>query len=158
MGLIDIKNTLLKYQLIFRKYLQYVRCTVHIVSICSPVLISPVVSVSRIFTIHQEHLFSGTPESVCYSFFFFYCNVLRKNLLSLLLCLFKKSDSLYLFRTKSLLLIVIDKVTIIESAPFSLVAKGAFVTFGKICLCVKSHSFIFSLIPRCPLSLNAQFL
>ena len=95
---------------------------------------------------------------VIHFFFFFYCNVLRKNLLSLLLCLFKKSDSLYLFRTKSLLLIVIDKVTIIESGPFSLVAKGAFVTFGKICLCVKSHSFIFSLIPRCPLSLNAQFL
>ena len=157
MGLIDIKNTLLKYQLIFRKYLQYVRCTVHIVSICSPVLISPAVSISRIFSIYQEHLFSGTPESVCYSFFF-YCNVSRKNLLSLFLCLFKKSDFLHLFPTNSSLLIVIDKVTIIESAPFSLVAKGAFVTFGKICLCVKSHSFIFSFIPRCPLSLNAQFL
>ena len=62
--------------------------------------------------------------------------------------------------TNWLLLIVIDKLTIIASSPFSLVTKGAFVIFGKICLCVKSHSFIFSLIPCCPLflKLNAQFL
>ena len=89
------------------------------------------------FFIHQEHLFSGTPESVCYSFF--YCNVSSKNLLSLFLCFFKKSDALYLFSTNWLFLIVIDKFTIIEFAPFSLVTKGAFVTFGKICLCVKSQ-------------------
>ena len=36
-----------------------------------PELISPVVSFSRIFVIHQEHLFSGMPECVCDSFFFF---------------------------------------------------------------------------------------
>ena len=101
-----------------------------------------------------KHLFSETPESVCYSFF--YCNVSSKNLLSLFLCFFKKSDALYLFSTNWLLLIVIDRFTIIEFAPFSLVTKGAFVTFDKICLCVKSHSFIFSLIPCCALSLKTE--
>ena len=37
-----------------------------------------------------------------------------------------------------------------------LIIKGAFVTFGKIYLCVKSHSFIFSLIPYCPLSFKTE--
>ena len=41
-------------------------------------------------------------------------------------------------------------------APFSLVTKGAFVTLGKISLCVKSHSFIFSLIPYCTLSFRTD--
>ena len=87
---------------------------------------------------------------------FFYYNVSTKNLLSLFLCFFKKSDALYLFSTNWLLLIVIDRFTIIEFAPFSLVTKGAFVTSGKICLCVKSHSFIFSLIPYCTLSFKTE--
>ena len=76
--------------------------------------------------------------------------------LSLFLCFFKKSDALYLFPTNWLLLIVIDKFTIIEFTPFSLVTNRAFVTFGKICLCVKSHSFIFSLIPYCTLSFKTE--
>ena len=73
----------------------------------------------------------------------------------------KSLYDLYLFPTNWLLLIVIYKFTIIEFAPFSLIIKGAFVTFRKIYLCVKSDSFIFSLIPCCPLflkKLNAQFL
>ena len=119
-----------------------------------PQLVSPVVSFSRIFSIHQEHLFAGTPG--VFPIHFFYCNVSTKNLLSLFLCFFKKSDALYVISTNWLLLIVIDKFTIIEFAPFSLVTKGAFVTFGKICLCVKSHSFILSLIPCCALSLETE--
>ena len=87
---------------------------------------------------------------------FFYCNVSTKNLLSLFLCFFKKSDALYVISTNWLLLIIIDKFTIIDFAPFSLVTKGAYVTFGKICLCVKSHSFIFSLIPYCTLSFKTD--
>ena len=35
----------------------------------SPKLISPVVSFSRIFSVHQEHVFSGTPESLLFIFF-----------------------------------------------------------------------------------------
>ena len=101
-----------------------------------------------------KHLFSETPESVCYSFF--YCNVSSKNLLSLLLCFFKKPDALYLCPANWLLLIVIDKFTIIEFAPFYLVTKRALVSFGKICLCVKNHSFIFSLIQCCPLSFKTE--
>ena len=88
--------------------------------------------------------------------FFFYCNVSSKNLPSLFLCFFKKSDALYLFPTNWLLSIVLDKFTITEFAPFSLVTKGAFVTFGTIYFCVKSHSFILSLIPCCPLSFKTE--
>ena len=40
--------------------------------------------------------------------------------------------------------------------PFFLIIKGDFVTFGKIYLCVKSHSFILSLIPCCPLSFKTE--
>ena len=87
---------------------------------------------------------------------FFCCSVSTKNVLSLFLCFFKKSDALYLFPTNWLLLMVIDKFTIIEFTPFSLVTNRAFVTFGKICLCVKSHSFIFSLIPYCTLSFKTE--
>ena len=58
----------------------------------------------------QEHM------SVCYSFFFFYCNVWSKNFLSLFFCFFKKSDALYLLSTNRLLSIVIDKLIIIEFA------------------------------------------
>ena len=87
---------------------------------------------------------------------FCYCNVSSKNLLFLFLCFFKKSDTLYLFPTNWLLLIVINKLTKIEFAPFSLFTKGAFVTFRKICLCVKSHSFIFSLIPCYPLFFKTE--
>ena len=86
----------------------------------------------------------------------FYRSVSSKNLLSVFLCCFKKSDALYLLATIWLLLIVIDKFTIIEFAPFSLVTKGVFVTFGKICLYVKSHSFIFSVIPCCLLSFKTE--
>ena len=118
----------------------------------SPGLISPVVSLSRIFSMHQEHLFSETPESVCYSFF--YCNVSSKNLLSFLHCFFKKPDALYLCPANWLLLI--NKFLIIEFAPFYLVTKRALVTFGKICLCVKNHSFIFSPIQCCPLSFKTE--
>ena len=119
-----------------------------------PQLVSPVVSFSRIFSIHQEHLFAGTPG--VFPIHFFYCNVSTKNLLSLFLCFFKKSDALYVISTNWLLLIIIDKFTIIDFAPFSLVTKGAYVTFGKICLCVKSHGFIFSLIPYCTLSFKTE--
>ena len=100
-------------------------------------------------TYFQEHL----KVSVIH---FFYYNVSTKNLLSLFLCFFKKSDALLVISTNWLLLIVIDKFTIIEFAPFSLVTKGAFVTLGKICLCVKSHTFIFSLIPYCTLSFRTD--
>ena len=79
-----------------------------------------------------------------------------KNLLYLFFCFFKKSDALYLIPTNWLLLIVIDKFTIIEFVPFSLVTKGALITFSKICLCVKSRSFILSLIPCCPLSFKTD--
>ena len=51
--------------LIFSKIL-----TICAVQVFNPVLISPVVSFSRIFSIHQEHLFSRTPMSVYYSLFF----------------------------------------------------------------------------------------
>ena len=40
--------------------------------------------------------------------------------------------------------------------PFFLIIKGEFVTSGKIYLCVKSHSFVFSLIPCCPLSFKTE--
>ena len=155
MDLIDIKDTLLKHQQICSKIL-----TICALQVFSLELISAVVSFSRIFSIHQEHLFSGTPEGVYYSFFYY--NVSSKNLLSLFFCFFKKSDALYLFPRNWLPLIVIDKFTITEFAPFCLFTKGVFVTFGKICLCVKSHSFIFSQIPcYLPfflLKLNTQFL
>ena len=49
-----------------------------------------------------------------------------------------------------------NKFTIIEFAPFSLVTKGAFVTFGKICNVSRAIVFIFSLIPCCPLSFKTE--
>ena len=45
---------------------------------------------------------------------FFYCNVSSKNLRYLYLCFFKKSNFLYLFPTNWLLLIVIEKLNLIE--------------------------------------------
>ena len=98
----------------------------------------------------QEHL-------RVFVIYFFYCNVSSKNLLSLFLYFFKKSDAPYLFPANWLLLIVIDKFTIVF-APFSLVTKGAFATIGRICLCVKSHSFFFSLIQCCPLPFKTECL
>ena len=87
---------------------------------------------------------------------FFYRNVSSKNLVSLCLCFFKKSVSQYLFPTNWLLLIVIDKFTLIEFASFSLFTKGAFVFFSKIYFCVKSHSFTLSLTLCCPLSFKTE--
>ena len=40
--------------------------------------------------------------------------------------------------------------------PFFLIIKGDFVTFRKIHLCVKSHGFIFFLIPCCPFSFKTE--
>ena len=97
-------------------------------------------------------IFRNIPESVCYSFFLL--QYVSQEFTLFFLCFFKKSDAL--FPINWLLFIVIDKFTIIEFAPFSLVTKGAFVTSGKICLCVKSHSFIFSLIPYCTLSFKTD--
>ena len=80
----------------------------------SPEVISPVVSFLGFFiyissTYFQEHL-------RVFVIHFFYCNMSSKNLHSLFLCFFKKSDALYLFPTNRLLSIVIDKFTIIELA------------------------------------------
>ena len=72
--------------------------------------------------------------------------MLSKNLLSLFLCFFKKSDALYLFSTNWLLLIVINKFTMIEFAPFSLVTKRAFSTFGKITNTERTIPLIFALV------------
>ena len=55
--------------------------TISALQVFSSELISPLVSFSR--------MFSGTPESVCYSFLFDW-NVSSNNLLSLFLCFFKK--------------------------------------------------------------------
>ena len=64
-------------------------------------LISLVVSVSRIFAIHEEHLLSGIPESVCYSFFWLQC---VKQEFTLFVSLFlQKSDTQYLFPTNWIL-------------------------------------------------------
>ena len=89
--------------------------TISAVQVFSLDFISPVVSFLWFFiysrcTYFHEHM------SICYSFFFFYCNVSRKNLLYLFFCSFKKSEVLYLLPTKRLLSIVIDKFIIIEFA------------------------------------------
>ena len=153
MDLIDIKNTLLKRQQICSKIIAI--CAVQVFSL---VLISPVVLFSRIFSIHQEHLFSGTPESVCCSYLYIYIYIYY-NVFFYSFYFFvssKNKTPCTCFPANWVLLIVIDKFTIIEFAPFSLFTKGAFVTFGKICLCVKSHSSIFFLISCCPLSFKTE--
>ena len=143
MGLIDIKNTSLKHQQICSKI-----HTICAVLVFSPELISPAVSCSRIFSIHQEHLFSGTPESVSYSFFLLEC--VKQEFILFISLFLQKIRRPVLVSYK--LVTFNNKFTIIEFAPFSLVTKGSFVTFGKICLSVKGHSFIFSLIPCCSFS------
>ena len=121
----------------------------------SPELISPVVPFSRIFlyirnTFFQEHL------RVFVIHFLLRC---VNQEFTRFICLFKKSDVLYLFPTNWLLSIVIDKFTIIEFSPFSLVKKGAYVIFGKICLYVKSYlSFLLFHTALFLSKLNAQFL
>ena len=121
-------------------------------NMCSPGL-QPGTYFTRSFIFQDFFYPLGTEVFVAY---FHYFNVSSKNLLTLFICFFKKSDALYLFPTNWLLLIVIDKFTITEFAPFSLVTKGAFVIFGKICLWIKSHSFISSLIPCWPLSFKTE--
>ena len=135
-------GSLLK-QLIFLEIL-----TICAVQVFSPELISPVVSFSRIFSIHQEHIYSGTPESVCYSFFSLEC--VKQEFILFISLFLQKIRRPVLVSYK--LVTFNNKFTIIEFAPFSLVTKGSFVTFGKICLSVKGHSFIFSLIPCCSFS------
>ena len=93
-------------------------------------------------TSFQEHL-------RVFRIHFFYWNVSSKNLFFISLFLQKiRRPVLVSYK----LVTFNNKFTIIEFAPFSLVTKGSFVTFGKICLSVKGHSFIFSLIPCCSFS------
>ena len=91
---------------------------------------------------------------------FFCCNVSTKNVLSLFLCFFKKSDALYLFPTNWLLLMVIDKFTIIEFTPFSLVTNRALSLSARFA-CVSRAivlSFLLFHTVLFLLKLNAQFL
>ena len=74
--LIDIKNNL--KQQIYSKI-----TSISVVQVFNLELISLLISFSRIFSIYQEPLFPGTPESVCYSLF--YCNMSSNNLLYLFL-------------------------------------------------------------------------
>ena len=118
----------------------------------------PVVLFSRIFSIHQEHLFSGTPESVCCSYLYIYIYIYY-NVFFYSFYFFvssKNKTPCTCFPANWVLLIVIDKFTIIEFAPFSLFTKGAFVTFGKIlwkkcfhrCFAVKFAKFLRTPIPK----------
>ena len=79
-----LKSKILYYNIskFVQKYLRYVQLQVF-----SPELISPLVLFSRNFSIHQEHLLSGTPRvfDILFFFFFFDCNVSSKNTLSLFL-------------------------------------------------------------------------
>ena len=119
----------------------------------SPELISPVVSFSKIFYIEQEHLFSGTPEGVFIHIFYFLLQYVKQEFTLFISLFLQKIRRPVLVSCK--LVTFNSKFTIIDLAPFSLVTKGVF-TFGKICLCVKSHSFIVSLIPCCPLSFKTE--
>ena len=133
----DIKNILLKKQICLKI------SAISEVYVFSQKLFHPQFHFSRIFSIHQEHLFSGTPKSVCCCCFFFDCNLSNKNLLSLFLYFFKKSDILYLFFTRWLLLIVIDKFAVIE---FAILIRSLSLLLPSSTLA--EHIYRVSLIPR----------
>ena len=88
-------------------------------------------------TYFQEHL------KVFVVVVFFDCNLSNKNLLSLFLYFFKKSDVLYLFFTKWLLLIVIDKFAVIE---FAILIRSLSLLLPSSTLA--EHIYRVSLIPR----------
>ena len=106
MDLIDIKYYLLKHQQICSKI-----PSISAVQVSSQELISPSVSISRIFYIRQGQLFSGTPESICYSFFLTAMCQARIYSLSLFFHKIRRP-----FPTNRLLSIVIDKFSITEFA------------------------------------------
>ena len=80
----------------FSSFLNLLSPTIRAAGVFNQKLISPVVLFPRIFSIQQEHLFSGPSVRVCYLFFFPDCNVSNKNLP---FCFFKKSDVLYQLST-----------------------------------------------------------
>ena len=89
-------------------------------------------------TYFQEHL-----KVFVVVVFFFDCNLSNKNLLSLFLYFFKKSDILYLFFTRWLLLIVIDKFAVIE---FAILIRSLSLLLPSSTLA--EHIYRVSLIPR----------
>ena len=88
-------------------------------------------------TYFQEHL------KVFVVVVFFDCNLSNKNLLSLFLYFFKKSDILYLFFPRWLLLIVIDKFAVIE---FAILIRSLSLLLPSSTLA--EHIYRVSLIPR----------
>ena len=146
MDLTDIKNALLKHQQICSKIL-----TIKYGGVLQPGTYFTRSSIYRIFYTHQEHPFSRTPASVCYSFFLLQC--VKREFPLFFLCFFKKSDAMYLFPTNRLLSIVIDKFITVEftilirNVPFLVLPSplGEHIYGGSVIL----RKGIFQISPGC---------
>ena len=113
-----LKSKILYYNIskFVQKYLRYVQLQVF-----SPELISPLVLFSRNFSIHQEHLLSGTPRVFDILFFFFFLTATCQARIHSL-CFFEKSDALYLFSTNQVLFnLSFKNFTYIESMTASFI-------------------------------------